>query len=1095
MATRILAIIITMVLLAVLAGCGGSHGLTGVSADPAAGPQPAAGDAAQPAVAGGLPELSKLAGGQRSVSFAGPGYYPVDPVHTVASANTSLLGASQLHLSSGLTQAYAVYGVAGFDGDNFPTSLKVTVINVTGQYYVGFSDYVKGTWNIQGPFNGSAEVQIPNLSLYTSPTAYMSSAKVHYFTILADTGADFVISGLQQGVDGGARGPAAPASGRVAGGDAGVTVTWLPSLGQWDPDFAGYKLQRAPLLLGNYADSSPDVLTITDYFDGTAQAGTSYRWRIAAIDVNGNLSVWTPFLGGGDVGVNLPPIVKCSIPQGRLYGPRDVTFDFTGTVDPENDPITEYDILLGGSATPISSATPLITVTLQPGCYPIIAAAKAGSTGFIQLALKLYPQWASTPVVVREPDLNTTSAAAALGFMRLFVDAADQRAYTFAYDFTRQEYCVIIQGVEHTFPGYAFPVSSGEPFKSGGTIYYPVITSHTVLLLSWTPGAGSDGSGQLTQVYPNNVFVFNSLQADFVAAAPDANGHIWVFYARDDSGNLNLYAQQADGPSAPTELVHNILTISALDAVYNPGSGLIELAYSNPGGLQVSQFDPVAVSVGVWTILDLLGVKELDLELVPGINQPAAIYMESLPAAPYLYSERSGLVWSAAVQVDISATNERPVDMAIANGTAYALFALSDNQGRLYSLSTSGATVRNTPATFSTFGGEFSLQPGVGDTLVAAWRESSGKTIYSMLNSDGTDSDAGHWDATEGQGLMITGAATSDGLHAMWYSLLEAVAHHMVSADGGQTWSPQSDTPNIIWLTLGSNSLGDLYLSYYDDIGNKNRLRVWDPIGVTWVDQGQDSDSNNARVHPLLAASPLSKDITWIRYDTTATNIAVSMGNTGVFGASNFTSTLMPLWDGAAVPGDFSTQFYALTVGGGPTPDGGLVAHYEGAGEPKGLYASPGNAPNDLLTPELTAGNNFAAALYNNQNIAFLGGGPSVFYATHGQSLAPIRFQRGLDPESVQLPLPAAWNEFYQRDLRRTVSASTVGGGTAVAIFASLDGREHYMEWSNFGAFEQLDLPPLSDGIRPTIFAGQDGRWHLLYKDPETDRIMCLSTL
>jgi len=1051
-----------------------------------------------PPAASGLPSPRGIEGGERAASVAGPGWYPLDVLRSAQRANATVVAGTMLHLDSSTSLAYAVYGVEGFDGDNFPTSVKVNLDSITGQYFVAFSDYADGVWKYAGPFNGSAEVQIPSLLPSTSPTAYVSSGMVHYFAIFPESGSQLTISSLSQGVDGGSSGPAAPTTGAAAGGDAGCIVRWTLSISQWDPDFSGYALQRAPLLSGDYSDAFAGVTTQSQYFDATAAAGTTYRWRVAALDVSGNRSPWLSFTGGGDVGVNLPPVVQCTIPEGKLNGPRTVTFDLSASFDPEGDPITEYLVAPSGGAAPISSPTPQIDVSLQPGCYFVMLGVKAGTTGLGMVQVKLYPQWRGSPVVVRAPSINRSSVLPAISYLRLFVDPSDGQQYTFGYDFTKLEYCVLANGVEHALPGYLWPNSTGEPVKSGDDIFCPVITSHTVMLLRWTPSANAGhGSGSLTQVFPDDVNVYDPLGANLVAAAPDAGGHIWVIYARVDGGPLNLYAQRGDGTATPITLVPNISSLDALDAQFNPGTGKIEIAGADISGLHWAEFDPVAGTLGVAAFIDLAGAQFVDLEINPTTNRPSLLYMPPWPADRYVYTERDTFgVWSAGVYVDNSATNLIPADMTFAGSTPYALFALSDNQGRLYQLSTAGGTVRNTPSAFAATGNLLSLQPTTGSDLRAAWRGSDGKTLHRTLLADGTDTDAGSWDATEGQGLQMYAAAAPDGLHVIWYSLLAVTAHHMLSTDGGASWTPLPDISSAFNLGLGSDKGGDLYLSYRDTGASKQALRLWNPGGLTWDDQGLDSACNNPSVHALLAASWLGDDIAWVRYDTSTSDIKVTTGNSGSpYFSFNFSSSRMPLWDGAATPGSLLDPFYALTVGGGPYPSGGYVSHYEGATtDPKSLYPPVGNTPHDLLTNRFTAGNNFGAAEFATQGILF-GYSDSVFYATHGETMAPIRYQRGEFPEATALPLPANWSEFYERDLRRTVSAATLGGATAVAVIASLDGAEHYLEWSDFGHFEQLPMPGIGDGIRPVIFPGTDGRWHLIYKEPSTDRIMCLSTL
>jgi hypothetical protein len=99
--------------------------------------------------------------------------------------------------------------------------------------------------------------------------------------------------------------------------------------------------------------------------------------------------------------------------------------------------------------------------------------------------------------------------------------------------------------------------------------------------------------------------------------------------------------------------------------------------------------------------------------------------------------------------------------------------------------------------------------------------------------------------------------------------------------------------------------------------------------------------------------------------------------------------------------------------------------------------------------------------------------------------------------EYAELPLPRAAPGY---DGRRTVSALTTPGLTAAALVCSLAGQQ-YLEWSNFGAWEQLPLPGPdvnygSDRAmnQAELFLGHDGRWHIIYHDYDTDSIFIRST-
>src|SRR5204863_31263 len=101
------------------------------------------------------------------------------------------------------------------------------------------------------------------------------------------------------------------------------------------------------------------------------------------------------------------PVIKFSFPAGRIYGPATVQFDLSGSYSPDGDAITEYAV--GAISGLVTSATPLISLPLNPGSHALLARVKtATDTAGLVFNLTVYPQWDSAPQVVREPVLNTS---------------------------------------------------------------------------------------------------------------------------------------------------------------------------------------------------------------------------------------------------------------------------------------------------------------------------------------------------------------------------------------------------------------------------------------------------------------------------------------------------------------------------------------------------------------------------------------------------------------------------------------------------------------------------------------------------------------
>ena len=184
--------IVVLSLTVCLVSCGGSNGQV-----PEAVPN-LGGDTVQM----GLPTLTELPP-PHQVSIQGPGWYEINPPATVARRGGQPSLPNEIVLAAEGQPAFAIYGIHGFDGDCFPTSVRLTLREVSGEYLVGFSDFVAGTWRFSSSFIGSATVEIPELDEHTSPTAYTSGLNRHYFVVVIPDGGGMTVEGVELGVHGG----------------------------------------------------------------------------------------------------------------------------------------------------------------------------------------------------------------------------------------------------------------------------------------------------------------------------------------------------------------------------------------------------------------------------------------------------------------------------------------------------------------------------------------------------------------------------------------------------------------------------------------------------------------------------------------------------------------------------------------------------------------------------------------------------------------------------------------------------------------------------------------------------------------------------
>jgi hypothetical protein len=86
-------------------------------------------------------------------------------------------------------------------------------------------------------------------------------------------------------------------------------------------------------------------------------------------------------------------------------------------------------------------------------------------------------------------------------------------------------------------------------------------------------------------------------------------------------------------------------------------------------------------------------------------------------------------------------------------------------------------------------------------------------------------------------------------------------------------------------------------------------------------------------------------------------------------------------------------------------------------------------------------------------------------------------------------------------DVRHSVSGDLTKGAAVISLLSDYYGEEPYLEWSNFGSYEQLAMPPqisAANGVYasvPELIVGVDGRLHIIYHDLATDNIKVISTL
>ncbi|GEM_PF-2095193 len=1069
-----------------LASCGGS-GVQVPGAGPDAGP-----DTQQM----GLPALTELAP-PHQVSIQGPGWYEINPEDTVALRGEQPSPPDEITLAAEGQPAFALYGILGFDGDCFPTSVRLTLSDVSGEYLVGFSDFAAGTWRFSSSFVGSATVEIPELDEHTSPTAYTSPLNRHYFAIVIPNGGGMSVEGVELGVHGGSLGPAPPPALSASGGENAFVLTWTHSPDYAAPDFAGYVLERAPLLEGDFGRLTPEPVMVNHFQDDTAAVDTTYRYRAAAIDASGNLSVWISRIDGPESGTQCSPVAVLDIPRGPLFGPVNVQFDLSGSYDPEGDPLDTYSIALVYAPYDVTQPDPVFDVVLQPGCYHIAAEVTAGvRTGNSHHRLVVYPTWAEDSVVVREPELCGWECR--LLYMQAARHPSTERLVLFGFDPTIPALVIWHLTPDGTgadlyrLPAYSDPATTlhgvkwiGEPVAAGGKLYAPVCASAQFMLAEF------DGN----QARWHSIVQENGMSQ--VVAATDGSSDVWLFYVDMIAADQDLMVDSLAYPSG-ARLVEEDLAdgLISLDAVYNHSQGVVDVVYRVWDGFNDSvrwlQWDPVTGPTGVsGTLGGASGGGRVDAEINPVSGEPAVVYHRDDGATAYnVFTEYDGAVWSVPVSIDDTDNNGTAFDFVYGDDAAYAYFKLWGGDVKLYDNS-GGWAPRNT-VSLADAGANVALAaiPGGSDVLVAD-KNTAADIYVAALHDDGTDTvHDWHLMASEGQGFEMHGTGGQDGLHVVYHSWTGGAVRHCTSADG-QVWTETGAMPpGVMSMDMTTNLAGDVYCSFVS--GGSARLMVWDGGGFANVLDIANVAANN---RPFFMHDPTSVNMLWAVDSDAPPHAHVGTFGNEVDGYGSFGDLIIdpPIWTGAIMPPGFFGVEQCFALAGGASPDEGNL----------GLFGFASGVMDPLLNPLLVYplalnvaqeswGRTLTAAAYAMPQYGLNG---QVAYASHGSAILPIRYDIPFalfgEAELTELPMQS---EFAAIDAKRTVSTIMGWGKTAVTLISNMGGEDTWFEWSNFGDWERLPLPELEHMTMPELIVGMDGRWHIVYKNFLTDQIMCRST-
>ena len=1093
MLTRTLLFAGMLLLAILLTGCGGSgHGTDQLQqvSSPDSSSQPAM-DLLPP-----LAELDGLDVALREISVLGPGWFAFFPEDYTAGMNSSVDSAGMTTFSNGAGNAWAMYRIGGFTSDFSPTSLHTHIDPAQSQpYYLLVADFELGRWRSAGPFSGDVSIELPGTDNGEShPFDFISPAGRFYCSVLMAGGAitDMKLELLELGIHGGVGAPRPPRSLQVstyflpASFDGGSVPSWNFSPDYDQPDFAGYIVERRNILELNYTEiGRVGPLETRIDIPGVRQT-TGYR--IAAYDVSGNRSSWaytnddsSVILLGDDI-----MQIRLKMPRGPLYGPVDVTFDMSDSYSPDGTAINEYKLLFDNTTLNYSGTDPVVTRTLQPGCYLITAEVSdggglGGTTGSTSRKLIVYPRWEAENIVVRNTD--TSLPLDRFLFMNGGIDPLSGEETIVSFDATLPGLAI-----RRGFPGNyslealpqpdSVPSQFTDPAYFGGNLYFG-------MNFFSTPPALVTVQSDMSSI------VKTSITDSWNQPLATDDG---LFLIVGNPGSMRIINILNPGP--PVFIVPPPLSnFRYMDAAWNPVSGLIEVAWADDAGLNWLSYDPLN-GVLVDSSLGMSGSEiGVDIEIDPATGD-SCILTRSSSLSSFL--RRTGGSWSAPLEVDNTISNYWPADLKFLNGDPYAIFAGGTGGVQMYRLDAAGAVSVNT-ANYTTDGfyyGYFMPHPA-GDSFIVHDRVASANVHTVRLFPNDTEIVLDDDQSFNPWGFWLDSAEGTDGLYLQMTNITHTSLQDLHSADG-ISWSEIDSVPGVSYADLSSTRSGEVYRTIRD--GGGFDFSWWN--GAAWDNRFVIP---GVQINEALSAANLGGTTSsWLVHDSAANNLVRASGSAAGFttmatvfpettriykGVTGVTSTgifnaVFCLYDKTAI-----SQAFGLV-----SPYTGEVQYITyfgdslGSGEDQAAFAS------ELTTSRTMEFMPYKGPLElaNNNGLAC--------WAVNGLQGSALRYTFIHDndllapPQLTELPLTS--HNRTSIDQRRTVSAAQAYGMTAVALLSNIHGKHSYMEWSHFGDWEELALPDGVSGCsNGELLVDAAGRWYLFWRDIDSGQVLCRRSL
>ncbi len=1088
--------------LSLLGACGGHSSsdleptllqLGGTAADSAQIPPP-------PPEAAGLPALSELPKPSHEVSQLGPGWEPLSYRAIVSQLGNSIGSGGTMNLGLTGDFNYAVFGAYGFDGDNGPTSARISSGDAASQVYIGFTDYLNGRWVWSGPFSmpaggGVIETAIPNTGDYVSPTAFVADLySATYVVVAVAAGGQLAQAQLELGVHGGEHAPGAPLGMNAYSAEDTIQITWLASISELDPDFEGYVIERAPFLGGEYTRLTPEALPVkpASFLDSSAVVGENYRYRMASIDRSGNLSLWitdTATLSNGPA--QQRPVVVVDLPDGPLFGVQQITVDMSASFDPLGEPIDTYQVFSAGEEL-YNGASEQVSLTLQPGCHLLELRVKAGSrTGQLRHYLKVYPVWEDEAVLVSAPRSQPVFPRV-LGLEGLRDPASGNVFYS---------------GFDATIPGWAFrrlqpqadsslavanfsqaPTATTEPVMFQGQYYTVGIVEGKLMLMRF------DGESveQVTTMSSSPMFTLKD------CALTCTEDEIYAFVTETDGAVNQMLTLQY--PRVNVIGAYNLPEAGqSLDAAWDPVGNNISVVFGGNTQVYWYRFTVAGHTFDASASLGGGPASNVDVEIQPANGEPALAYING--GKVQYRSRNTDNSWDGPDEIDPTGGQGTGFDLEFEGDLPRILASEIGGQLSVYKGDgQAGWTAHDIPFADATFSaGDLTIYEENGETWYGCLFTATDRSIqYERLDSNDNTSPFLELPATTGQGYQMYAAPGSDGLHIVWRDALTNNAHHVTGSNDALSWTDEADLPGTRNLDLSSLADGTVYLARGDNLSVF--LDRW--TGNAWSNV-YTHGATDADYRPFLSHSRGEK-MHFLAYEEATENIVAVHGNEGDGYVNDSVLLLDPaLYTGACLSSDGNqadnTGTYFVIGGSLLGYSAGEVGMYRGLEEEAApLY--PTERANDVLYETEIFGRNLACAHYLDAFLHAPSG--NVWYASTGVQALPLRFsQADVDNLNGYEYLPLTKGGDVLPDDRFTVSAATAQSLTGVGLVSGVANGQHYLEWSDFGRWEELPLPQPDSAQDSDRYMNQaqllvdaDGRWHIIYRDYDSDSIYIRST-